>query len=56
MVSSIHAEDNLLKVKSIVDELHLIGGQGGPILEAVVSRMRYIASHVENKKIGRAHV
>ena len=33
----------------IVDELHLIGGQGGPILEAVVSRMRYIASHVENK-------
>ena len=33
----------------IVGELHLIGGQGGPILEAVVSRMRYIASHVENK-------
>nr|XP_023887210.1 DExH-box ATP-dependent RNA helicase DExH12-like [Quercus suber]XP_023887211.1 DExH-box ATP-dependent RNA helicase DExH12-like [Quercus suber]XP_023887212.1 DExH-box ATP-dependent RNA helicase DExH12-like [Quercus suber]XP_023887213.1 DExH-box ATP-dependent RNA helicase DExH12-like [Quercus suber] len=33
----------------IVDELHLIGGQGGPILEAVVSRMRYIASHVGNK-------
>ncbi|GMY20968.1 DExH-box ATP-dependent RNA helicase DExH12-like [Fagus crenata] len=33
----------------IVDELHLIGGQGGPILEVVVSRMRYIASQVENK-------
>ena len=49
MVSSIHAEDNLLKVKSIVDELHLIGGQGGPILEVGVSRMRYIASQVENK-------
>ncbi|KAG4381969.1 hypothetical protein AAZX31_15G237500 [Glycine max] len=33
----------------IIDELHLIGGQGGPILEVVVSRMRYIASQVENK-------
>ncbi|EYU41212.1 hypothetical protein MIMGU_mgv1a000056mg [Erythranthe guttata] len=33
----------------IVDELHLIGGQGGPILEVIVSRMRSIASQVENK-------
>ncbi|PKI68194.1 hypothetical protein CRG98_011393 [Punica granatum] len=33
----------------IVDELHLIGGQGGPVLEVVVSRMRYNAAHVENK-------
>ncbi|XP_047332165.1 DExH-box ATP-dependent RNA helicase DExH12-like [Impatiens glandulifera] len=33
----------------IVDELHLIGGQGGPILEVVVSRMRYISSQIENK-------
>lgn len=33
----------------IVDELHLIGGQGGPILEVIVSRMRYIASQNENK-------
>ena len=49
MVSRIHAEDNLLKVKSSVDELHLIGGQGGPILEVGVSRMRYNASQVENK-------
>ncbi|XP_068647248.1 DExH-box ATP-dependent RNA helicase DExH12-like [Aristolochia californica] len=32
----------------IVDELHLIGGQGGPVLEVIVSRMRYISSHVEN--------
>ncbi|XP_030527383.2 DExH-box ATP-dependent RNA helicase DExH12-like [Rhodamnia argentea] len=32
----------------IIDELHLIGGQGGPVLEVVVSRMRYIAS-LENK-------
>lgn len=33
----------------IVDELHLIGGQGGPVLEVIVSRMRYISSQVENK-------
>ncbi|CAL0310752.1 unnamed protein product [Lupinus luteus] len=33
----------------IIDELHLIGGQGGPIVEVIVSRMRYIASQVENK-------
>ncbi|XP_074274813.1 DExH-box ATP-dependent RNA helicase DExH12-like [Silene latifolia] len=33
----------------IVDELHLIGGEGGPVLEVIVSRMRYIASQVENK-------
>ncbi|XP_027106928.1 DExH-box ATP-dependent RNA helicase DExH12-like [Coffea arabica] len=33
----------------IVDELHLIGGQGGPILEVIVSRMRYVASQLENK-------
>ncbi|KAL8139875.1 hypothetical protein V2J09_005896 [Rumex salicifolius] len=33
----------------IIDELHLIGGQGGPVLEVVVSRMRYIASQGENK-------
>ncbi|KAK7243952.1 hypothetical protein RIF29_38767 [Crotalaria pallida] len=33
----------------IMDELHLIGGQGGPVVEVIVSRMRYIASQVENK-------
>ncbi|KAF6148789.1 hypothetical protein GIB67_038122 [Kingdonia uniflora] len=33
----------------IVDELHLISGQGGPILEVIVSRMRYIASQSDNK-------
>ncbi|GAB2210389.1 hypothetical protein Droror1_Dr00015655 [Drosera rotundifolia] len=33
----------------IIDELHLIGGQGGPVLEAIISRMRCIASEVENK-------
>jgi pre-mRNA-splicing helicase BRR2 len=33
----------------IIDELHLIGDQGGPVLEVIVSRMRYIASQIENK-------
>ncbi|KAK3232115.1 hypothetical protein Dsin_003996 [Dipteronia sinensis] len=33
----------------IIDELHLIGGQGGPVLEVIVSRMRYISSQVENQ-------
>ncbi|KAM1767239.1 hypothetical protein ACFX12_045349 [Malus domestica] len=32
----------------IVDELHLISGQCGPILEAIVSRMRYISTQSEN--------
>ena len=33
----------------IVDELHLIGGQPGPTLEVVTSRMRYIAAQLERK-------
>ena len=33
----------------IVDELHLIGGEGGPILELIVSRMRYISNQIENR-------
>jgi len=33
----------------IVDELHLIGGDNGPVLEVIVSRMRYISSQTENK-------
>ncbi|XP_071827411.1 U5 small nuclear ribonucleoprotein 200 kDa helicase-like isoform X1 [Apostichopus japonicus] len=31
----------------IVDELHLIGGDDGPILEVLCSRMRYISSQIE---------
>eukprot|EP01094_Clydonella_sp_ATCC50884_P027740 TRINITY_DN8091_c1_g2_i1.p1 TRINITY_DN8091_c1_g2~~TRINITY_DN8091_c1_g2_i1.p1 ORF type:complete len:1853 (+),score=962.58 TRINITY_DN8091_c1_g2_i1:598-5559(+) len=31
----------------VVDELHLIGGEPGPTLEVVVSRMRYMASQTE---------
>eukprot|EP00210_Caulerpa_lentillifera_P005576 g5333.t1 len=33
----------------IVDELHLIGGIKGPIIEVITSRMRYIASELEKK-------
>jgi pre-mRNA-splicing helicase BRR2 len=31
----------------IVDELHLIGGEEGPVLEIICSRMRYISSQLE---------
>ena len=33
----------------IVDELHLIGGEPGPVLEVIISRMRYISSQTEHK-------
>mmetsp|Transcript_28044 Transcript_28044/g.66662 ORF Transcript_28044/g.66662 Transcript_28044/m.66662 type:complete len:2150 (+) Transcript_28044:160-6609(+) len=33
----------------IVDEIHLIGGENGPVLEVITSRMRYIASQTDNK-------
>ncbi|KAL5244354.1 hypothetical protein ACI65C_011764 [Semiaphis heraclei] len=33
----------------IVDELQLIGGEDGPVLEIVCSRMRYIASQTEKQ-------
>ncbi|XP_050545887.1 putative U5 small nuclear ribonucleoprotein 200 kDa helicase [Daktulosphaira vitifoliae] len=33
----------------IVDELQLIGGEDGPVLEVVCSRMRYIASQTEKQ-------
>lgn len=32
----------------IIDEIHLLGGDRGPILEIIVSRMNYIASHIES--------
>uniref|UniRef100_A0A669F6W3 U5 small nuclear ribonucleoprotein 200 kDa helicase n=1 Tax=Oreochromis niloticus TaxID=8128 RepID=A0A669F6W3_ORENI len=31
----------------IVDETHLIGGENGPVLEVICSRMRYISSQIE---------
>jgi len=31
----------------IVDELHLISGEDGPVLEIICSRMRYISSQIE---------
>jgi pre-mRNA-splicing helicase BRR2 len=33
----------------IVDELQLMGGEGGPVVEVVTSRMRYIASQMEQQ-------
>ncbi|PRP78838.1 activating signal cointegrator 1 complex subunit 3 [Planoprotostelium fungivorum] len=32
----------------VIDEIHLLGEDRGPILEVIVSRMRYIASTTEN--------
>jgi activating signal cointegrator complex subunit 3 len=32
----------------IIDEIHLLGQDRGPVLEAVVSRMRYISAHTES--------
>jgi activating signal cointegrator complex subunit 3 len=32
----------------IIDEVHLLGADRGPILEVIVSRMRYISSQTEN--------
>lgn len=32
----------------ILDEIHLLGGDRGPILEVIVSRMRYIASETDS--------
>ena len=32
----------------VFDEIHLLGGDRGPILEVIVSRMRYIAWHLSN--------
>jgi activating signal cointegrator complex subunit 3 len=29
----------------VIDEIHLLGADRGPILEVIVSRMRYIASN-----------
>lgn len=31
----------------VVDEVHLIGGENGPVLEVICSRMRYISSQIE---------
>ena len=35
----------------IIDEIHLLGGDRGPILEIIVSRMNYIASQTETGSI-----
>ncbi len=32
----------------VIDEIHLLGADRGPVLEVLVSRMRYISSHTSN--------
>ena len=41
--------DVVLGECGVVDELHLIGGARGPVLEVVTSRMRYITSQTEHR-------
>jgi len=33
----------------IVDEMHLIGGTLGPVIEVITSRMRFISSQLDHK-------
>jgi activating signal cointegrator complex subunit 3 len=33
----------------IIDEIHLLGQDRGPVLEVIVSRMRYITAHTESR-------
>lgn len=33
----------------IIDDLHFLGGEGGPTLEIIISRMRYLASHKKQR-------
>lgn len=33
----------------VIDEIHLLGNERGPVLEVIVSRTNFIASHTEQK-------
>ncbi|CAK9312234.1 unnamed protein product [Citrullus colocynthis] len=45
-----HSRSYVTKVGlMILDEIHLLGADRGPILEVIVSRMRYISSQTERK-------
>ena len=33
----------------IIDEIHLLGDERGPVLEVIVSRTNFISSHTERK-------
>ena len=39
----------------IIDETHLIGGEVGPVLEIVISRMRYISSQIESRTVSTTY-
>ncbi|KAJ6360310.1 hypothetical protein OIU76_016416 [Salix suchowensis] len=43
-----HSRSYVTKVGLVIlDEIHLLGADRGPILEVIVSRMRYISSQTE---------
>jgi len=33
----------------VIDEIHLLGDERGPVLEVIVSRTNFISSHTEKK-------
>ena len=33
----------------VIDEIHLLGDERGPVLEVIVSRTNFIASHTDHK-------
>lgn len=33
----------------VIDEIHLLGDERGPVLEVIVSRTNFIASHTDQK-------
>jgi activating signal cointegrator complex subunit 3 len=33
----------------IIDEIHLLGDERGPVLEVIVSRTNFISSHTQHK-------
>ncbi len=41
----------------IIDELHLIGGEQGPVMEVICSRMRYVAAQIDTpiRIVGLGH-
>ena len=44
-VEELHAQISLI----IIDEIHLLGTDSGPVLEVIVSRMNYISSQLDTK-------
>lgn len=47
--SSRSPSQSLTHPSCLAPQIHLIGGENGPVLEVITSRMRYIASQTDNK-------